>query len=188
MCILSQDLQNLQELYVKLCGSVEVIFDLQQSNVNEGGHELAVLTRLKDVTLSGLNNLRHVWKNCPHVIQGSSLHNLNYLKVDDCRILRHVFTPSIAKVLVGLRILTVKTCKNLEAIVAKEEEEEECIVGGGGGIILFPQLTGLYLDNLPKLLNIIHKPYTFNWASLKDLIMGDCAKVIERLNDTLQVC
>ncbi|KAM7510609.1 hypothetical protein LguiB_009484 [Lonicera macranthoides] len=180
-----KDLQNLQELYVESCGSVEVIFDLQQSNVNEGGHELAVLTRLNRVYLFRLDNLRHVWKNCPHVIQGSSLHNLNDLRVYDCGSLRHVFTPSIAKALVGLQTLDVDTCKNLEAIVAKEEEEE-CIVGGGG-IILFPQLTALYLVNLPKLLNMIHKPYTFSWASLKNLTMGDCAKLIERLNDTLQV-
>ncbi|KAM7486640.1 hypothetical protein LguiA_002649 [Lonicera macranthoides] len=183
-----KDLQRLQELNVQSCGSVEVIFDLQQSNVNEGGHELAVLTRLEDVSLFGLDNLRHVWKNCPHVIQGSSLQNLNYLRVFNCDSLRHVFTPSIAKVLVGLQELGIQACKNLEAIVAKEEEEEEeYIVGGGGGIILFPQLTALYLYNLPKLLNMIHKPYTFNWTSLKDLTMGDCAKLIERLNDTLQV-
>ncbi|KAM7489517.1 hypothetical protein LguiB_027001 [Lonicera macranthoides] len=180
-----KDLQNLQDLYVESCGSVEVIFDLQQSNVNEGGHELAVLTRLKYVTLIGLNNLRHVWTNCPHVIQGSSLQNLSSLSVYDCGCLRHVFTPSIAKVLVGLQTLQVDKCKNLEAIVAKEEEEEERMVGGGG-IILFPQLTALYLDNLPKLLNMISKPYTFNWPSLKKLTMGDCAKLIERLNDTLQ--
>ncbi|KAM7489538.1 hypothetical protein LguiB_027022 [Lonicera macranthoides] len=182
-----KDLQNLQKLYVRYCGSVEVIFDLQQSNVNEGGHELAVLTRLIDVTLFGLDNLRYVWKNCPHVIQGSSLHNLYNLTVDDCGSLRHVFTPSIAKVLVGLQTLWINDCKNLEAIVAKEEEEEECIVGGGGGIILFPQLTVLYLGDLPKLLNMIHKPYTFSWASLTTLVMGDCAKLIERLHDTLQV-
>ncbi|KAM7489543.1 hypothetical protein LguiB_027027 [Lonicera macranthoides] len=181
-----KDSQNLQNVYVKLCGSVEVIFDLQQSNVNEGGHELAVLTRLKNVTLSSLDNLGHVWKNCPHVIQGSSLQNLSSLGVYQCGSLRHVFTPSIAKVLVGLQTLRIDECKNLEAIVAKEEEEEECIVGGGG-IILFPQLTALYLGDLPKLLNMIHKPYTFNWASLKKLTMGECAKLIERLNDTLQV-
>ncbi|KAM7489530.1 hypothetical protein LguiB_027014 [Lonicera macranthoides] len=150
------DLQNLQELYVSYCGSVEVIFDLQQSNVNEGGNELAVLARLKYVSLSHLDNLRHV------------------------------FTLSIAKVLVGLHILCVFECKNLEAIVAKEEEEEECIVGGGGGIILFPQLTVLCLGNLPKLLNMIPKPYTFNWPSLVKLSLGDCEKWIEILKDMLQ--
>ncbi|KAM7489515.1 hypothetical protein LguiB_026999 [Lonicera macranthoides] len=182
-----KDLQNLQLLTVWSCGSVEVIFDLQQSNVNEGGNELAVLTRLKDVSLSSLDNLRHVWKNCPPVIQGSSLQNLGTLSVHYCGSLRHVFTLSIAKVLVGLQILDVYACKNLEAIIAKEEEEEECIVGGGGGIILFPQLTSLFLSTLPRLLNMIHKPYTFNWRSLKKLSLGDCEKLIEILKDMLQV-
>ncbi|KAM7486604.1 hypothetical protein LguiA_002613 [Lonicera macranthoides] len=42
---------NLQVVDVQLCGSVEVIFDLQQSNVNGGSQELAMLTRL-DKTFS----------------------------------------------------------------------------------------------------------------------------------------
>ncbi|KAM7505271.1 hypothetical protein LguiB_004175 [Lonicera macranthoides] len=179
--IIIKHLQNLRRLYVWYCGSVEVVFDLQQLNVNEGGHEPAALTQLERVTLRDLDSLRHVWKKGPHIIQGSSFQNLSNLHVDGCGSLRHVFPPSIAKILVGLQSVYIDNCENLEAIVAKEEEEGEEV------IILFPQLTTLYLWNLPKLLNMTPKPYTFSWSSLKILTLGDCGELIETLNDAVQV-
>ncbi|KAM7505255.1 hypothetical protein LguiB_004159 [Lonicera macranthoides] len=167
-------LQNLRRLDVQYCDSVE------------GGHELAAPTQLQSIELLGLDNLRHVWKKGLHVIQGS-FQNLSFLSIGGCGSLRHAFTPPMAKVLVGLQTVSIYSCTNLEAIVAKEEEEEDDCIVGGGGIILFPQLTYLYLCNLSKLLNMTPKPYTFNWSSLKDLILIDCGTLIETLNDTLQV-
>ncbi|KAM7505267.1 hypothetical protein LguiB_004171 [Lonicera macranthoides] len=179
----TKQLQNLRVLSVYYSQSVEVVFDLQRSNVNEGGHELAELSnQLQRVELRSLDNLRHVWKKGPHVIQGSSFQNLSYLDVENCGSLRHIFTPSIAKVLVGLQKVNISACENLEAIVAKEDEEEE-----GGRMMLFPQLTTLSLNYLPKLLNMTPKPYTINWSSLEKLTLGNCGKLIETMNHTLQV-
>ncbi|KAM7486641.1 hypothetical protein LguiA_002650 [Lonicera macranthoides] len=222
-----KDLQNLQELSVKYCGSVEVIFDLQQSNVNEGGHELAVLARLKDVTLVTSNNMETQQVRELHNLKAlfptsvlTQLQNLeklqirrcsslevvfdhqglnaiqlagafqylNSLIVWGCDSLRHVLTPSIAKLLSQLQTLKISNCENLEAVVAEEEEEYIVEGGAGGGIFnLFPQLTSLSLEELPKLLQITPKAYTFNWPSLKELTLADCGKLTETLYDTLQV-
>ncbi|KAM7505272.1 hypothetical protein LguiB_004176 [Lonicera macranthoides] len=184
-------LQNLQRLEIERYSSLEVVFDLQGFNVNnEGG--LATLTQLTRIFLKVLPKLRHVWKTSPQVVQlAGTFQYLSSLYVKECESLRHVFTPSIAKHLSRLQTLDIINCKNLEAIVAKgEEEEEEYIVegGAGGGIfILFPQLTSLSLEELPKLLNITPKAYTFNWPSLKRLTLVDCGKLTETLYNTPQV-
>ncbi|KAM7507313.1 hypothetical protein LguiA_017766 [Lonicera macranthoides] len=151
-------LQNLEKLAIHRCSSLEVVFDHQGLNA---------------IQLAG------------------AFEYLNLLIVEGCDSLRHVFTPSIAKLLSRLQTLEISNCENLGAIVAKEEEdEEEYIVeeGAGGGIFnLFPQLTSLSLEKLPKLFQITPKAYTFNWPSLKNLTLVDCEKLIEIMYDTLQL-
>ncbi|KAM7486615.1 hypothetical protein LguiA_002624 [Lonicera macranthoides] len=193
------DLQNLQVLYVSDCGSVEVIFDLQRSNVNEGVNELTVLTRLKELQhLEGLGIRRCSSLQVVFDLQGlnvirlaGAFQYLRSLTVSVCDSLRHVFTHSIAKLISRLQTLEISNCENLEALVAKEEEEEEEDIvegGAGGGIFnLFPQLTRLSLKKLPKLLQITLRAYTFNWPSLKYLTLADCGKLTETLYDTIQL-
>ncbi|KAM7486622.1 hypothetical protein LguiA_002631 [Lonicera macranthoides] len=163
--------------------SLEVVFDLQGLNVNDEGHyELlaSLLTQLTCIHLYSLPRLRHAWKTGAHVIQGS-FQNLSSSYVKGCDSLKHVFTPSMAKLHLGLEIVEIVECVNLEAIVAKDDEEAErrLELGGGGGIniILVPQLTTLSLNNLPNLLTITPKACTLSLSFLEDFTVTDCDKL-----------
>ena len=179
-------LQNLKKIEIGFHSSLEVVFDDQGLKVNKEGHRevLAAHAKLEEVSLISLPKLRLVWRKGPHAIQ-VPFQNLSLLCVRDCPSLTRVFTPSMAKVLVRLQSVEIENCKNLKAIVAEEEEEEECPVAGG---ILFPQLTRLSLVEVPKLLAVTPKPYSFKWSSLKFVNLGHCGMLQETANDTLQVC
>lgn len=85
--------------------------------------------------------------------------------------MRQLFAPSVAKSLVRLEDLSVFLRLILEVIVAAEEGEQEFTTEET--IILFPKLTELHLWELPSLLTILPKPYSFNWSSLKEITLKE---------------
>ncbi|KAK9290893.1 hypothetical protein L1049_009072 [Liquidambar formosana] len=159
---LIQSLQNLEKLEVKNCDSLELVFDFAGINIE-------ALTCLKNLKLLCLPKLTHLWKKTPPQIHG--FQSLLSVEVDDCRSLKNIFTPSIAKVLVKLEALRVCACAITE-IVGKDEEdgeENEEVTK----VTVFPQLNRLHLENLPNLFSFGPKPYTFKWPALKELSLNN---------------
>ncbi|KAM7505212.1 hypothetical protein LguiB_004116 [Lonicera macranthoides] len=160
-------LQSLKKVEVRNCKSVEVVFDLQGSNLNEGHHR--VFSQFQGISLQNLPRLTSVWKSCPRVVP--DFRNLKSVYVRNCNSLRQLFTPSMAKTLVRLDYLVVVDCEILEAIVAAEEREEDEKEFTTEEAILFPKLTALHIEVLPSLLTILPEPYSFNWSSLKEITL-----------------
>ncbi|PPD69051.1 hypothetical protein GOBAR_DD34069 [Gossypium barbadense] len=76
------------------------------------------LSSLERLTLSELIELRVIWSG---PIQVEHFQNLTQLTVDDCRRLRCIFSPTIARNLPQLWRLYISTCEELEQIIEKDQ-------------------------------------------------------------------
>ena len=159
-------LQNLQDLRISDCGSVEEVFEIQGTNVKEAGDMAAI--ELRELWLENLPKLKHVWTMDPQEI--FSFEKLQSITIWGCDSLKSVFPTSVAKALVQLKELYITECA-VEEIVAKEEGIETVT------FFLFPQLTSLGILNLPELKSFYPGKHTSEWPSLKYLAIYNCDKL-----------
>ncbi|KAI4313400.1 hypothetical protein L6164_026385 [Bauhinia variegata] len=133
-------LNNLEELEVQRCNSIEVVFDLDRI-AKEERH--VPKCHLRKVILVSLPNLKHAWNKDPQGIV--DFKNLSIIKALYCQTLKHLLPFSVAKATPNLQELVLENCTRLENIVAKEEGLDATIS------FMFPKVTLLWLWNLPKL-------------------------------------
>ena len=74
--------------------------------------------------------------------------NLKSLCLEKCQHLKNVFSLSIARGLVQLQKLEIDDCYNMEGCFHKEGEDDKALNDN----IMFPQLTSIELDSLPRLI------------------------------------
>ena len=149
-------LQNLEELEIRNCNSVEEVFGIRGVNVGEICD--TVSTQLRVLWLSDLPKLKHVWSlNLQAIL---TFQNLRKVDVFSCKILKSLFPVSVAKSLEQLKSLTIHDC-GFEEIVALEEGVETTIK------FVFPRITSLDLESLPELKYFYPGKHTLEWPSLK---------------------
>ncbi|KAK9993147.1 hypothetical protein SO802_022850 [Lithocarpus litseifolius] len=159
-------LQNLENLEIRDCNSVEEVFDIRGENIDEICDTIS--NKLKVLTLFNLPKLKHVWSlNLQAILTFQNLHNI---EVSDCKSLKSLFPISVAKSLEQLQRLEIRNC-GLEEIVAMEEGLE--IVTK----FVFPRLHRLYLVSLPKLKCFYPEKHTSEWPSLEYLYISKCDKI-----------
>ncbi|KAB1220431.1 hypothetical protein CJ030_MR3G009891 [Morella rubra] len=163
---LTKGLQNLEELEVRHCDSLEVIFQLKGLHVEES----KVFNNLTQLQIRDSSKLLHIWKKGALEITG--FYNLRILNVDGCDSLKHLFSPSIAKLLVKLEKIKVKNCKEMEEILTKGLGDEEKT-----NAIAFSKVNTLSLENIPKLKCFCVEANASEWLSLKDLTIVGCNKL-----------
>ncbi|XP_050255645.1 disease resistance protein RPS2-like isoform X2 [Quercus robur] len=158
-------LKNLESVYLEFCDSIEVIFQLEELNVEES-HVAPVLDQLRKLHLNGLSKLMHIWKKGPKRIMGFG--NLRLLEVKKCNNLTNLFSPSIGKLLVMLEEIKVIGCEKIEELlaIAKQEEEEE--------EFLFYKVNSIWLEDLPNLQCFCKEKNAFEWPSLKKIMVIGC--------------
>ncbi|XP_052486012.1 uncharacterized protein LOC128040955 isoform X2 [Gossypium raimondii] len=76
------------------------------------------LSSLEKLTLSKLTELRVIWSG---PIQVEHFQNLTRLQVRNCRRLRYIFSPTIARNLPQLSWLHIADCEELEQIIEKDQ-------------------------------------------------------------------
>ncbi|KAK4581004.1 hypothetical protein RGQ29_024604 [Quercus rubra] len=135
-------LKNLESIKLMNFPSLEVLFQLEELNVEES-HVASVLDQLRILNLYGLDNLMHIWKKGLERILGFG--NMRFLNVDKCNSLTYLFSPSIAKLLVMLESIIVFDCEKIEEILARAGEEEE------EKDVLFHKVNHICLWGLPRL-------------------------------------
>ncbi|XP_028072608.1 uncharacterized protein LOC114274827 isoform X2 [Camellia sinensis] len=163
-------MQNLEVLEVKDCRSIGVAFDLK-GLVWEGILDMA-LPSLKNVKLSCLPKLTHVWKDNSPGIQG--FQNLRSLVVNECNSLRNLFSYSLAKFLVKLQEIEVNDCGMIESIIGNEPNADDAVITN---MIMFPQLSSLKLGDLPNLRSFCSETCTFEGSLLKTIKVINCPKM-----------
>ncbi|KAK2986559.1 hypothetical protein RJ640_022437 [Escallonia rubra] len=137
-------LQNLQELQVENCVEARELFDLQGLNARE--QHVRLLSRMSTlrIEIDGLPKLQSLWNGDPRGIL--DLRSLTEIKIENCGLLKMLFSCSVARALEQLQKLTVACCPMMETIVYDDEGKE-----GTGDDIEFPRLKFLELEKLPKL-------------------------------------
>ncbi|RDX65621.1 Disease resistance protein RPS5, partial [Mucuna pruriens] len=131
-------LTKLEEVTVQNCSSVKTIFDVKCIT-----QDRIMTFPLKRLTLSKLPNLENVWNEDPHGILSMQLLQVS---VDNCKCLKSLFPPSVAKDLGKLQNLVVKHCEGLMEIVAEDNVDPKI----SNLELMFPCMVSLTLWDLPK--------------------------------------
>ena len=160
-------LQNLEELHIMDCNSVEEVFEVTGENVDEICGKGS--TQLRNLTLINLPKLMHVWTSDLEAIL--TFQNLRQVEVFKCKTLKSLFPVSVAKSLEQLESLRINDCELMEEIVALEEGLETTTK------FVFPQVTSLTLESLPELKYFYPRKHTLEWPSLKILNIYKCNKL-----------
>ncbi|OMO62370.1 Ribosomal protein S7e [Corchorus capsularis] len=183
-----QSLPNLEKLVVSLAVFSE-IFNLE----GFGGDEIdnLALTSLKELSLSKLYHLTHLWKeeyNCRafckleslEVLQCTKLRNLvpssvsfenlTTLEVSKCHGLLSLIECSTAKSLVQLTRMSISDCDMIEEIIAVEGYEVK------GGIVL-TNLKYLQLRCLPCLAGFYLGNHSLDFPALEKVTVIGCPKM-----------
>lgn len=156
-------LKSLKDLKVHYCNKVEMIFG---KKLDEGTE--AISSQLKNLTLEGLSELKHVWDEN---YQGNHIfQNLQQVSVDNCESLQTLFPVALATTLKKLEELIILDCKNLVSIIG-----EEGVAAAGKENFEFPCLTSLILYKLPKLSYFYKYEFTVKWE-LHQLLVFPCPK------------
>ncbi|XP_048420500.1 probable disease resistance protein At4g27220 [Pyrus x bretschneideri] len=184
----SNDDDNLEDLIVLGCNSMEVIFQLKGPEHEESSHSVEAFKKLSYLGLVRLPSLMCVWEtgSSQPMFTGSSFGNLKLLRVYSCNQLKYLFSSSIVKLLASVEYIEVTNCEQMEEIVAAEEETAE--------IITLPKVKVIRLESLPKLKYFCGEAYTLKLPSLdllrvinvQDLRPFD-SKLVDTHNPRLQV-
>jgi len=107
-------LPKLETLEVRYCDYVKTVFDVKSTRKG-----ILITFAVKNLILSNLSNLESVWNEDPHGIL--SMHQLQYVYVEECKVLKSVFPASVAKDFVELE--NVQNCEELMTIVAEDNTD-----------------------------------------------------------------
>jgi len=158
-------LKNLNELEVRNCIKIKVIFDMNDNDTIETTSQLKVLN------LKGLSELIFVWKkNCRGILR---FQNLQQVSVERCQRIQTLFPADLARKLKMLQKLTVDSCQELQQVVGEEEDAGTEVMKK----FVFPSLTSLYLLELPQLKYFYPKIFIVECPKLNNLNVLGCPKL-----------
>jgi len=135
---LQEGLKNLKEVIVHSCKSLEEVFELGEEK------ELPLLSSLTKLRMSGLPELKCIWKGPTRHV---SLQSLNILSLNSLDKLPFIFTPSLAQSLPKLERFSISKCGELKHIIREEDGEREIIPESP----YFPELKTLNISYCDKL-------------------------------------
>ncbi|XP_049401876.1 probable disease resistance protein At1g61310 isoform X3 [Solanum stenotomum] len=104
---------------------------------------------------------------CSHQLPTAYFSKLQTLKVQDCSKLRNLMSPTMARGLLNLQMLSIEDCESMEEVITK----------GEGIMTLFPHLEELNLIRLPKLGHFFLAQCTLEFLFLIEVIIDDCPEM-----------
>ncbi|KAL4586176.1 hypothetical protein LXL04_010808 [Taraxacum kok-saghyz] len=171
-CNKLHNLKNLEKIYIEGKGLEDVfeVADGRNDDVNSKTQSIVVLENLKEVTLDGLDKLRHMWKSSQWMV----LHfpNLTKVSISKCGLLEHIFTDCVVGSLLNLQELQISNCKNLVVIVKQAEDSKTSATE-----VVFPSLKTIKLHDLPNLKGFHLGKEAFQWPSLDTLEIKYCPEI-----------
>ncbi|KAL9366265.1 hypothetical protein Peur_037464 [Populus x canadensis] len=187
-------LNNLKEVIVDSCKSLEEVFELGEPDEGSSEEkELPLLSSLTELRLSCLPELKCIWKGPSRRV---SLQSLNRLNLESLNKLTFIFTPSLARSLPKLKRLYISKCGQLKHIIREEDGEREIIPESPGQDgqaspinvekeIVLPNLKDLSLEQLSSIIR-----FSFGWCDyflfprLEKLKVHQCPKLTTKFATT----
>lgn len=157
--------QRIKTLIVSNCESLQHIFEIKVLDIKDTN---PVATKLRELYIFHLPNLKHVWNEDPRDIH--TFQNIRIVYVWDCWSLKSLFPASVAKGLKQLKDLTINCC-GLEEVVSEEEGLKQAVNN-----FVFPQVCYLTLWNLPELKCFYPAMHETELPKLKVLKTYHCGK------------
>ncbi|KAF8038994.1 hypothetical protein BT93_B1519 [Corymbia citriodora subsp. variegata] len=157
--------QTLEKITVTDCGSLEVVFHVQEFNFSEARTSIF---QLRELVLTRLPKMKQVWSDNHQ--GGLTYGRLRCMEVVKCERLKSLFPSSVAKSMTQLEQLLVSSC-GVEEIIAEEDG-----VDMSANDLFFPRLTDLRLLGLPNLRSFYRNSHTSTWPILKQLRVRHCGK------------
>ncbi|KAK2978924.1 hypothetical protein RJ640_019239 [Escallonia rubra] len=166
-------LDGLEKLKVLILANANTywILDSNGDGLNAREQHVRLLSRMSMLEIDGLPKLQSLWNGDPLGIL--DLRSLTEIKIENCGLLKMLFSCSVARALEQLRQLTVACCPMLETIVYDDEGKE-----GTGDDIEFPQLKFLHLKNLPMLSSFCNAKVALTMYSLKAARLQNCPQML----------
>ncbi|XP_048136668.1 probable disease resistance protein At4g27220 [Rhodamnia argentea] len=133
-------------------------------------------TKLESLVLENLNKLEKICHDCLEASEDVEILSrlTTVLKVHNCEKLRFLFSSSMAKTLLQIKVIEIVNCELLEEIIDVEEESEEV---ASIDTSEFSQLTSLSLEELPNLRTFAYGMYHIYCPILTRLRISGCPKM-----------
>ncbi|KAG5581925.1 hypothetical protein H5410_052552 [Solanum commersonii] len=129
-------------------------------------------------SINNSNPLFHESSNisalCSHQLPTAYFSKLETLKVNNCRKLRNLMSPSVTRSARNLRILLIENCVSMEEVITEEEQQGEEIMTNEP---LFPLLEKLQLEGLPKLGHFFLTKCALEFPFLRKVNIDDCPEM-----------
>ncbi|XP_052883686.1 disease resistance protein At4g27190-like [Gossypium arboreum] len=142
-------------------GNVGIIWKIGMPILNEdcivvGNHEKVFqvqggysFSRIKELYLGDLFEVQIIWNDFAQVV---TLENLTALELIDCKKLRYIFSPTMARSLSHLVNLSIEGCEEIERLIlANDQISSSSSSNAGLQPISFPNLTKITVTNCGNL-------------------------------------
>ncbi|MBA0819273.1 hypothetical protein Gohar_021108, partial [Gossypium harknessii] len=159
-------------------GNHEKVFQVQ------GGYSFS---RIKDLCLMNLFEVQIIWNDFTQVV---TLENLTTLKLEDCKKLRYIFSPTTARSLSHLEYLFIKGCEEIERLIlAKDQVSSSSSSNASLRPISFPNLTDITVKNCGNLKSLFPFGSVPVLPKLESLIVERNSKLeqVFELEDAVEV-
>ncbi|TYG71936.1 hypothetical protein ES288_D05G439200v1 [Gossypium darwinii] len=142
------DVPVLNEGYIAV-GNHEEVFPVQ------GGYSFSSIKKLK---LRNLFEARVIWNNFAQVV---TLENLTTLTLSDCKKLRYIFSPMMARSLSHLKYLSIEGCEEIERLILDKDQVSSSLSNGDTSLqpMSFPNLTEIVVIDCKNLSSLF--PFGF---------------------------
>ncbi|KAG8492599.1 hypothetical protein CXB51_010045 [Gossypium anomalum] len=138
--LLNVDLPVLNEDCI-VVGNQEEVFQVQDG---------CSFSSIKKLYLRNLFEVQILWKDVGQVV---TLENLTTLKLSDCKKLRYIFSPTMARSLSDLVDLFIEGCEEIEQLILAKDQVSSSSSNGDIGLqpISFPNLTKITITKCENL-------------------------------------
>ncbi|KAM5572920.1 hypothetical protein ABKV19_012800 [Rosa sericea] len=144
-------LNALETLYISDCDSLEVVFEVGGTDVEETPADTS---------------------SSPHQLRPFYCQSLGLVHITSCKSLKKIFPASVARGLQKLHSLDVKRCDEVEEIIVGEQGLET-----EPPHFVFPKVTHVAFSDLPKLSSFYPGIHASKWSLLKQLTIRGCGEV-----------
>ncbi|XP_024039424.1 disease resistance protein At4g27190 [Citrus clementina] len=162
----SPNRQASQEESTTMYCTSEITLDISTLLFNEK----VALPNLEALEISEIN-VDKIWHYNHLPVMFPRFQNLTRLTVQRCHKLKYIFSASMIESLKQLQHLDIRFCEDLQEIISENRADQVI------PYFVFPQLTTLKLQDLPKLRCLYPGMHTSEWPALEILLVHGCDKL-----------